>query len=242
MTAGRVVFTRQEDWKGHVRKSPFRALVAPQSRLRFRRGSCAGHGRRRWRERARAALHGRPRVHRRPWDRGPRPGRHALVRAPHRSRQTGRRFGQGEIRRRQQSHRRRRARRLGPAVWDSAARDPEVLPTVRTRGQRPRQSAVGRVGRGFGLLHLVRRLHRHQQPRRTGRQVRHRDDGRRPGPRREGHRDRPEDGRRRTEGQAGGRLPLCIVRQGCAENRRLGRRDRQSLRLGGHRDGGNPVG
>ena len=72
---------------------------------------------------------------------------------------------------------------------------------------------VDRLGRGLGILHFVRRLYRHQQPRGAERQVGHRDDGRRQGPGRQGRRDRPEDGSGAVEGRSAGQLSLCGLRQ-----------------------------
>ena len=96
-------------------------------------------------------------------------------------------------------------------------------------------------GAGLRLLHLRRRLYRHQQSRRRScdRSQRHHR-GRQDAPR-QGDRHRPQDRSRAPEGERR-QLPVRLVRGESAARRRLGDRGRQSVRPRRHGHGGHRLG
>ena len=167
-------------------------------------------------------------------------GRPRLVRRRRRPGEVLGRLGQG------QDGRGQRRRERFPEHAALPARQPvrPLLQAVR-HARRPGRRAMRRRraipashdhGAGLRLLHLGRRLHRHQQPRRRPRDRSDGDHLRRQDARRQGDRHRRQDRPRAAEGHGLGNLSVREVRAPHAARRRLGDRGRQPVRPRRHGD------
>ena len=156
------------------------------------------------------------------------------------------RLGQGQDRRRRHGRTTATAQPTAGLPQGRPAR--EFLPPVRhrlatTAATAARRAIALRHGAGLRLLHLRRRLHRHQQSRRRPRQG---GDGH--------HRRRQDDAGQASIGtdpktdlallkvKEGSDYPYVSLRLAGAARRRLGDRGRQSVRPRRHGDGGHRLG